>query len=100
MGLKWRFGFSSPLHQDGQAATARAPFLSFADPTFPERTSRWTDLRRLNCLNVGKAPAQSCSDDQNYGDHTEISGLLSSRRMLPHFNDHLEFDLEAASVCP
>jgi hypothetical protein len=61
---------------------------------YSERTGRWTDLRRLNCLSVGKAPAQSCSDDQNYGDHTEISEPLSSRRMLLHVNDHQEFVLK------
>jgi hypothetical protein len=43
---------------------------------------------------VGKTPAQSRGDDQNYGDRTEISGLLSSRRMLPHFGDHLELALK------
>ena len=84
MGLKRRFGSSSPLCQDDQAATRHCP----------ERTGRWTDLRRLNCLNVGKAPAQSCSDDQNYGDHTEMSGRMSRRQMLPHFSDHQEFVLK------
>jgi hypothetical protein len=48
----------------------------------------------LNCLNVGQAPAQCRQEDQNYGDHTEISGLLSSQGMLPHFSDHLEFALK------
>src|ERR1700730_10828611 len=73
------------------------PFLSFNRIRFsptrhcPELTGRLTDLRRLNCLNVVKAPAQSCCDDQNYGDHTEISGLVSSRRMLLHLSDHQEF---------
>jgi hypothetical protein len=43
---------------------------------------------------VGKTPAQSRGDDQNYDDRTEISGLLSSRRMLPHFSDHLELALK------
>ena len=100
MGLKRRFGSSSPLCQDGQAATVKEPHSClynrirfFPSRHYPERTGRWTDLRRLNCLNVGKAPAQSCGDDQNYGDHTEISGLLSSRRMLLHVSDHQEFVL-------
>jgi hypothetical protein len=43
---------------------------------------------------VGKTPAQSRGDDQNDGDRTEISGLLSSRQMLPHFSDHLELALK------
>jgi hypothetical protein len=30
-------------------------------------------VRQLNCLNVGQTPAQCRRDDQNYGDHTEIS---------------------------
>jgi hypothetical protein len=50
-------------------------------------------VRRLDCLDVGKTPAQSRGDDQNYGDRTEISGLVSSRRMLPHFSDHPELAL-------
>lgn len=51
-------------------------------------------VRRLDCLNVGKTPAQSRDDDQNDGDRTEISGLLSSRRMRPHCSDHLELALK------
>jgi hypothetical protein len=38
-------------------------------------------------IGVGETPAQRRPDDQNYGDHTEISGLLSNRRMLQHFSD-------------
>jgi hypothetical protein len=34
---------------------------------------------QLNGSNMGQTPAQCRGDDQNYGDHTEISGLLSSR---------------------
>src|SRR6266571_1908006 len=56
--------------------------------------------RKLNspaeCLNVGKTPAQCRREDQDYGDHTEISEPFSSRRTLPHFSDHLEFCLETA----
>jgi hypothetical protein len=40
-----------------------------------------------SCLNVGQTPAQRRRDDQNYGDHTEISGLLSNQQMLQHFGD-------------
>jgi hypothetical protein len=40
-----------------------------------------------NYLNVGQTPAQRRRDDQNYGDHTEISGLLSNQQMLQHFSD-------------
>jgi hypothetical protein len=54
--------------------------------------------RRLNCLDVGKTPAQSRGDDQNDGDRTEISGLLSSRQMLPHFSDHLELALKRFGI--
>jgi hypothetical protein len=34
--------------------------------------------------NVGKTPAQRHRDNQKYGDHTEISELLSNGRTLPH----------------
>jgi len=53
-------------------------------------------VRWLNCLDVdvGQTPAQCCRDDQNHGDHAEVSGLLSSRRMLPHFSIHLELSLK------
>jgi hypothetical protein len=49
-------------------------------------------------LDVGKTPAQSRGDDQNDGDRTEISGLLSSRQMLPHFSDHLELALKRFGI--
>ena len=39
---------------------------------------------RLSCLNVSKPPAQPHRDDQNYGDHAEISEPFSDGRMLPH----------------
>jgi hypothetical protein len=86
MGLKRNFGLStSSLLQKGQPQ--RTPFLYFNRIRF----GRLMDLRRLNCLNMRKTPAQSGRDDQSQGDQTEISGLLSSRRMLPHFSDRLEF---------
>jgi hypothetical protein len=47
---------------------------------------------------MGKTPAQSCGNDQNDGDRTEISVLLSSRRMLPHFSDHLELALKRFGI--
>ena len=52
----------------------------------------------LNCLDVdvGQTPAQCYRDDHNHGDHAEVSGLLSSRRMLPHFSVHLEALVEIA----
>jgi hypothetical protein len=53
-------------------------------------------VRWLNCLDVGETPTQCCRDDQNHGDHAEVSGLLSSRRMLPHFIVHLETFVEIA----
>jgi hypothetical protein len=57
-----------------------------------------TDLRLPDCLDMGKTPAQCGDYDQNQGDHPEISGFGSSRRMLPYFSDHLEFALEVASA--
>ncbi|HXB00212.1 MAG TPA: hypothetical protein VNW05_06785 [Steroidobacteraceae bacterium] len=41
---------------------------------------------QMNYSNVGKTPAQSQRDDRNYGDHTEISELLSDGLMLLHFS--------------
>jgi hypothetical protein len=40
----------------------------------------------MNRSNMGKTPAQSQRDDRNYGDHTEISELLSDGLMLLHFS--------------
>jgi hypothetical protein len=51
-------------------------------------------VRWLNCLDVGETPTQCRRDDQNHGDRAEVSGLLSSRRMLPHFSVHLELSLK------
>jgi hypothetical protein len=48
----------------------------------------------VDSLDVGEAPAQSHRDDQDYGDHAEISGLLSSRGMLRDFRDHQESALK------
>jgi hypothetical protein len=65
-----------------------APFLSFNSlgspaPTMPNEPV----IVQKNRLNVGQAPAQRGRNDQNYRDHTERSGLFSSRRMLQHFRD-------------
>jgi hypothetical protein len=38
---------------------------------------------KMNYSNVGKTPEQSQRDDRNYGNHTEISELLSNG--LLHF---------------
>jgi hypothetical protein len=51
-------------------------------------------MKPIILLNVGETPAQCRRDDQTYGDHTEISELLSRRRMLSHFGGHLEFALK------
>jgi hypothetical protein len=51
-------------------------------------------------LDVGKAPAQSHGYDQNYGEHTEISGLSSSRRGPQYFRDHLDFALKLLRGSP
>jgi hypothetical protein len=50
--------------------------------------------RPLNCLDVEKTPAQRRHDDQNHGDRAQITERLSSRCLLPHFSDHLEFPLK------
>ena len=62
----------------------------------PNKPAAGLIVRWLNCLDVdvGQTPAQCCRDDQNHGDHAEVSGLLSSRRMLPHFSIHLELSLK------
>ena len=62
----------------------------------PNKPAAGLIVRWLNCLDVdvGQTPAQCCRDDQNHGDHAEVSGLLSSRRMLPHFSVHLELSLK------
>jgi hypothetical protein len=36
--------------------------------------------------NMGKTPEQSQRDDRNYGDHTEISELLSDGLVRLHFS--------------
>jgi hypothetical protein len=41
---------------------------------------------QMNRSNMGKTPAQSQRDDRHYGDHTEISELLSDGLMLLHFS--------------
>jgi hypothetical protein len=55
-------------------------------------------IRQMNYLDVGKTPAQCHYDDQNHGDHAEITERLSSRRLLSRFGDHLEFALKIAFV--
>src|SRR6266550_394124 len=65
----------------------------------PNKPAAGLIVRWLNCLDVdvGQTPAQCCRDDQNHGDHAEVSGLLSSRRMLPHFSVHLASEPGALS---
>ncbi len=81
---------SLPRRRSPSAWVAPCPVHALA-----QQTGRRTD-RSLNCLDVdvGQTPAQCCRDDQNHGDHAEVSGLLSSRRMLPHFSIHLELSLK------
>jgi hypothetical protein len=40
----------------------------------------------MNRSNMGETPEQSQCDDRNYGDHTEISELLSDGLMRLHFS--------------
>jgi hypothetical protein len=62
----------------------------------PNKPAAGLIVRWLNCLDVdvGQTPAQCYRDDHNHGDHAEVSGLLSSRRMLPHFRIHLKLSLK------
>jgi hypothetical protein len=41
-------------------------------------------VAQMKRLNVSKTPEQSQRDDRHYGDHTEISELLSNGLMLLH----------------
>jgi hypothetical protein len=43
-------------------------------------------VAQMKRLNVSKTPEQSQRDDRNYGDHAEISELLSNGLMLLHFS--------------
>jgi hypothetical protein len=53
----------------------------------PARRSRHLrGVAQMKRLNVSKTPEQSQRDDRSYGDHTEISELLSNGLMLLHFS--------------
>jgi hypothetical protein len=47
---------------------------------------------------MGETPAQCRRNDHNYGDHTEISELLSNAQMLSHCSDLLTRLLGVASM--
>ncbi len=93
-----RWARQSKTEKEKQAYTNLAlTWMQAARSTpLPNKPAAGMIVRWLNCLDVdvGQTPAQCCRDDQNHGDHAEVSGLLSSRRMLPHFSIHLELSLK------
>jgi hypothetical protein len=60
--------------------------------------AKGTKMKPIILLNVGETPAQCRRDDQTYGDHTEISELLSSRRICRISVTIPEFALKFASA--